>query len=196
MVSDDTDRTNEKGSDLMDEYSSDVDETAKIFKIEDNLLDYKTPLYNNMMGELEEQWSENGKPYQLCDHICEPYRFKNVIAKWPTCSSNTDGFCNGGEIPRMVNAHEKALFARWENYDQGLYANAKTKKDYDLNLYNNANNTGDTQDTKKELYDLLVLNIRRFEMVKNSFRDDEEYVAIKENEYEDLTSTSEDACRA
>nr|GEW45102.1 retrotransposon protein, putative, unclassified [Tanacetum cinerariifolium] len=221
MGSDDTDRTNEKGSDLKDEYSSDVDETAKIFKIEDNLLDYKTPLCkafnefnyllkidtdlftfeiqeiktyneyeldNNMTGELEEQWSENGKPYQLCNHICEPYRFKNGIAKWPTCSLDTDEFCNGGEILRMVNAHEKAPFARWENYDQGLYANAKTKKDYDLNLYNNANNTGDTQDTKKELYDLLVLNIRRFEMVKNSFRDDEEYVAIKENEYEDLTN--------
>ncbi|GJZ36269.1 hypothetical protein Tco_0582086, partial [Tanacetum coccineum] len=44
MGSDDNDLTNEKGSDHEDEYSSDVDETAKIFKIEDNLLDYETPL--------------------------------------------------------------------------------------------------------------------------------------------------------
>ncbi|GJW68507.1 hypothetical protein Tco_0122931 [Tanacetum coccineum] len=28
------------------------------------------------------------------------------------------------------------------------------------------------------------------------FEQDEEYVAIKEDEYEDLTSTSEDACQA
>ncbi|GJY43847.1 hypothetical protein Tco_0432060 [Tanacetum coccineum] len=33
-------------------------------------------------------------------------------------------------------------------------------------------------------------------MIKYSFRQDEEYVAVKENEYEDLTSTSEDACQA
>nr|GEX47802.1 hypothetical protein [Tanacetum cinerariifolium] len=31
------------GSDFEDEYSSDMDETIKIFKIEDNLLDCKTP---------------------------------------------------------------------------------------------------------------------------------------------------------
>ncbi|GKD11716.1 hypothetical protein Tco_1196123 [Tanacetum coccineum] len=280
MGSDDTDLTNEKGSDLEDEYSSDVDETAKIFKIEDNLLDYETPLCkafnefnylfkidtdlftfeiqeintyeeyeldNNMTGELEEPWSKNEIPYQLCDHICEPYRFKNGITKWPTCSLDIDGFCNGGELPVMlkeealthkarieeswgdatlgvmkfcewlknsfenfheldynvlvkleecwwkVNAHEKAPFARWENYGQGPYANAKTKKDYDPNLDNNANNAGDTQDTKKECHDPSVCNIRRFEMVKYSFRDDEEYVAIKENEYEYLTSTSEES---
>ncbi|GJY39321.1 hypothetical protein Tco_0425685 [Tanacetum coccineum] len=35
--------------------------------------------------------------------------------------------------------------------------------------------------------------IRRFKMVKYSFRDDEEYVAIKENEYDDLTNISEEA---
>ncbi|GKA13342.1 hypothetical protein Tco_0692988 [Tanacetum coccineum] len=39
-------------------------------------------------------------------------------------------------------------------------------------------------------------NIRRFEMIKYSLRDDEEYVAVKEDEYDDLTSTSKDACRA
>nr|GEX70331.1 hypothetical protein [Tanacetum cinerariifolium] len=50
-----------------------------------------------------------------------------------------------------------------------------------------------------ELFDdheLSVCTIRRFEIVKYSFRQDEEYVAVKEDEYEDLTSTSEDACRA
>ncbi|GKB31849.1 hypothetical protein Tco_0871250 [Tanacetum coccineum] len=38
-----------------------------------------------------------------------------------------------------------------------------------------------------------VYNIRRFKMFKYSFRDDEEYVAIKENEYDDLTNTSKKA---
>ncbi|GKD47860.1 hypothetical protein Tco_1276836, partial [Tanacetum coccineum] len=46
-----------------------------------------------------------------------------------------------------------------------------------------------------ETHELPVCSIRRFEMIKYSFGLDEKYVA-KENEYEDLTSTSEDACRA
>ncbi|GJS56558.1 hypothetical protein Tco_0629920 [Tanacetum coccineum] len=47
-----------------------------------------------------------------------------------------------------------------------------------------------------ETHELPVCHIRRFEMIKYSFGQDEEYVAVKENEYEDLTSTSKDACRA
>ncbi|GJY26921.1 hypothetical protein Tco_0401647 [Tanacetum coccineum] len=111
-------------------------------------------LNNNMTGDLEEPWSDNG--------------------------SDIDGFCNGGELPEMVrvgcmtyfqdhkwydelvdgkfklkssfenfheldhdvlvkleecwwkvNAHEVAPFTRWENYGQGPHANAKTKRAYD-----------------------------------------------------------------
>ncbi|GJR14134.1 hypothetical protein Tco_0796786 [Tanacetum coccineum] len=50
-----------------------------------------------------------------------------------------------------------------------------------------------------ELFDdheLSVCTIRIFESIKYSFGQDEEYVAIKEDEYKDLTITSEDACRA
>nr|GEU54747.1 putative reverse transcriptase domain-containing protein [Tanacetum cinerariifolium] len=47
-----------------------------------------------------------------------------------------------------------------------------------------------------ETHELSVCNIRRLEMIKYSFRDDEEYVAVKEDEYDDLTSTRKDACRA
>nr|GEV79932.1 hypothetical protein [Tanacetum cinerariifolium] len=47
-----------------------------------------------------------------------------------------------------------------------------------------------------ETHEFPVCNIRRFEMIKYSFGDDEEYVAVKEDEYNDLTSTSKDACRA
>ncbi|GKA14835.1 hypothetical protein Tco_0694481 [Tanacetum coccineum] len=41
-----------------------------------------------------------------------------------------------------------------------------------------------------------VCNMRRFEMIKYSFGQDEEYVAVKEDEYDDLARTSDDACRA
>nr|GEU38407.1 hypothetical protein [Tanacetum cinerariifolium] len=41
-----------------------------------------------------------------------------------------------------------------------------------------------------------VYKIRRFNMIKYSFGQDEEYVAIKECEYDDLTKTNEDAYQA
>ncbi|GJQ91563.1 hypothetical protein Tco_0002702, partial [Tanacetum coccineum] len=47
-----------------------------------------------------------------------------------------------------------------------------------------------------EIHEFQVCNIKRFEMIKYSFGQDEEYVAIKEDEYDDLARTSEDACRA
>ncbi|GKC21739.1 hypothetical protein Tco_1023889 [Tanacetum coccineum] len=45
-----------------------------------------------------------------------------------------------------------------------------------------------------ETHELPVCIVRRFKMIKYSFRHDEKYVAIKEDEYEDLTSTSKDSC--
>ncbi|GJX73431.1 hypothetical protein Tco_0312026 [Tanacetum coccineum] len=75
-------------------------------------------LNNNMIGDLEEPWSDKRVPYQLCDHICEPYRFKNGKTKWPTCSSDIDGFCNGGELPRMVRFGCMTYFQDHKWYDE------------------------------------------------------------------------------
>ncbi|GJX67446.1 hypothetical protein Tco_0303173 [Tanacetum coccineum] len=47
-----------------------------------------------------------------------------------------------------------------------------------------------------EVHELPVCNIRRYMMIKYSFNNDEEYVAVKEDEYDDLTITRKEACRA
>ncbi|GKC10210.1 hypothetical protein Tco_1001820 [Tanacetum coccineum] len=47
-----------------------------------------------------------------------------------------------------------------------------------------------------EVHEQPVCNIRRYMMIKYSFNDDEEYVAVKEDEYDDLTITTKEACRA
>ncbi|GJX75924.1 hypothetical protein Tco_0322735 [Tanacetum coccineum] len=47
-----------------------------------------------------------------------------------------------------------------------------------------------------EIHELPICNMRRFKMIKYSFEQNEEYVAIKEDEYDDLARTSDDACRA
>ncbi|GJV04851.1 hypothetical protein Tco_1338420 [Tanacetum coccineum] len=79
--------------------------------------EYAQELNNKTQGN-EEPWSENGVPYQLCDHICEPYRFKNGKTKWPTCSSDIDGFCNGGELPGMVQIESMSYFQDHKWYDE------------------------------------------------------------------------------
>nr|GFB21790.1 hypothetical protein [Tanacetum cinerariifolium] len=58
----------------------------QLFKIDMDLFNFdiqgtgtykEYELNNHVMKYLEEPWSNNGVPYQLCDHICEPYRFNN-----------------------------------------------------------------------------------------------------------------------
>ncbi|GJU59174.1 hypothetical protein Tco_1236940, partial [Tanacetum coccineum] len=75
-------------------------------------------LNNPVTRDLEEPWSDNGVPHQLCDHICESYHFSNGINKWPTCSSDIDGFCNGEELPRMVRVGSMTYFQDHKWYDE------------------------------------------------------------------------------
>ncbi|GKD60599.1 hypothetical protein Tco_1298108, partial [Tanacetum coccineum] len=133
--------------DLEKTNNDDEHEIAEIFRLETNLFDYETPLCtkfnefkyllkvdmelfthdiqrtktyedyeNKLNNELDEPWFENGVPYEICDHIYEPFRFKNGKAKWPTCSSNDDGLCNGGELSRMVREEEYVSIKEYE-YD-------------------------------------------------------------------------------
>ncbi|GJR59827.1 hypothetical protein Tco_1501989 [Tanacetum coccineum] len=169
---------------------------------------YEQELNNDEAKGTDEPWSEKGAPYQICDHICEPYRFKNGKTKWPTCTSDIDGFCNGGELPGMleyevlvilqecwwkVNAHKIGPFTRMENFGRGPYANMKTEwvsnpyldtnrisgRDYE------ASNVSCTQENQKDdpIPEPSNCKVGRFEMMKYSFNDDEEYITIKESEY-------------
>ncbi|GJW55258.1 hypothetical protein Tco_0099343 [Tanacetum coccineum] len=106
-----------------------------------------------------------------------------------------------------MNAHEIALFIRMENFRQGPYANIKTK--WGSNPYLNTNriferdheasNVGCNQDDQG-LKDNPIpkpsnYKVRRFEMMKYSFDDDEEYITIKESEYLKHSKDSLDAYR-
>nr|GEV16214.1 hypothetical protein [Tanacetum cinerariifolium] len=178
--------------------------------------------------EPEEPWSENGVPYKIGDHICEPFRFKNGEAKWPTCSSNIDGFHNGGELPGMVRVCYMTYFQDHEWYnnlmdgylkDEALEQKVIYEESWGdakqsvinfygwnyirgpyANYYNNFLDKNEHEDEERcEQFndqERPVCNIRRFKMIMYTFEDDGKYVAIKEDEYDDLTSTSKEACRA
>ncbi|GJW75639.1 hypothetical protein Tco_0135009 [Tanacetum coccineum] len=84
-------------------------------------------LNNTVTRDLKEPWLDNWVPYQLCDHICEPYCFKNGMTKRPTCSLDIDGFCNGRELPGMVRVRCMTYFQDHKWYDE--LADGKLKEE-------------------------------------------------------------------
>ncbi|GJT69248.1 retrovirus-related pol polyprotein from transposon TNT 1-94 [Tanacetum coccineum] len=130
-------------------------------------------LNNPVIRDLEEPWLDNRVPYQLCDHICKAYHFKNGITKWPMCSSNIDGLCNVGELPGMVQN------VGGRNYDTS-----------------NSSNTQDNQGHEERRDDPThEPSVCKIKMMKYSFNADEEYIAIKESEYLNHSKDNLDAYR-
>ncbi|GKE84979.1 hypothetical protein Tco_1558721, partial [Tanacetum coccineum] len=124
---------------------------------------------------------------------------------WPTCSWREDGYCNRGNLPGAYIVGNTLHYQDLEWYDalkdSELKEEALRNKAIMEGLINEDVESNNEDDKRYELcgnetHELPVCTVRRFEMIKYSFGQDEEYVAVKEDEYEDLTSTSEDACRA
>ncbi|GJR35205.1 hypothetical protein Tco_1210889 [Tanacetum coccineum] len=206
----------EEFSDVKEANNDDEQETAEIFRIETNLFDYETPTKtyedyeNELNDELEETWytkfviifanlsvSKMGKLNgPLAIQMKTDFVMEESYQEWFELKS----FGNFHELDYEllvklqdywwnVNDHECSLFSDWRNHIQGPYAN------YYINFLDKEEHE---KNDKHGLFDdqkRPVCNIRRFEMIKYSFDEDEEYVAIKQHEYDDLTSTDEDACR-
>ncbi|GJV87878.1 hypothetical protein Tco_1531816 [Tanacetum coccineum] len=208
--SDETEPINEKFPNLMKEYWNDEDETAKIFKIETDIFDYKSPLcmafnefnyllkvdpqlftydiertenYDDYMNEFndefEEPWDEDGVPYEIGDHICKPFRsLKDEALEQKAIYEES-----WGDVKQSVINYCR-------NYIRGPYAN------YYSNFLDVMKHEEEERSEVFDDHERPDCNIRRFKMIKYSFRGDEEYVAIKENEYDDFTNTSKEAIHA
>ncbi|GJT37732.1 hypothetical protein Tco_0937597 [Tanacetum coccineum] len=144
--------------------------------------------------------------------------------EWPTHSWKDDGYCNGGNLPgayiigNQLHYQDYEWYEALENYklkDEALRNKAIMegfiKEDDDESRYeqkrqwNTYANNDDAYEINHEhnkskelceVHEQPVCNIRRYMMIKYSFNDDEEYVAVKEDEYDDLTVTRKEACRA
>ncbi|GJZ86667.1 hypothetical protein Tco_0658277 [Tanacetum coccineum] len=174
----------------------------------------------------EKPWTNAGvwtKPTPV-KHTCKPFNYKTGCSEWPTCSWRDDGYCNGGNLPGTYIIGNQLHYQDYEWYEaledselkdlalrnkaimEGLINEDDDESRYERrrrwNVYTNYDDAyeinHDVEERKElcEIHELLVCNIRRFKMIKYSFRQDEEYVAIKEDDYDDLARTSEDACRA
>ncbi|GJS41177.1 hypothetical protein Tco_0566220 [Tanacetum coccineum] len=90
---------------------------------------------------------------------------------------NEDGYCNGGNLP-------------------GAYHIGNSLHYQDLECDDESSNDCWEQMRWKTMRYIPTIMMKRYKMIKYSFKDEEEYVAAKEDEYDDLTITSEEAYQA
>ncbi|GJX30971.1 hypothetical protein Tco_0240826 [Tanacetum coccineum] len=93
-----------------------------------------------------------------------------------------EGLINDDESNNDCWKRWKSHEIYYHNYYEGEYENETHKERHEL--------------CGIETREVPVCQIKRYKMIKYSFNDEEEYVAVKEDEYDDLTITSEEVCRA
>nr|GEV99576.1 putative reverse transcriptase domain-containing protein [Tanacetum cinerariifolium] len=119
------------------------------------------------------------------------------------------GDATQSECWSKINEHECSPFTNWRDHIRRPYANVNTTYDPYLDGRNGREcNDCDTQEKeeqhkegRRDLFDdpaqkLPVYKVRRFEMIRYSFGQEEVYVDVKEYEYDDLTRTNDYACHA
>ncbi|GJW75706.1 hypothetical protein Tco_0135076 [Tanacetum coccineum] len=179
-----------------------VDLTAKFFgkyyppsRIEGN----KTPVikWDPANPRFEGCWREdgycNGGNLPGAYHIGNSLHYKNL--KWYEALKDSElkdeALRNNAIMKGLISDDESSddYWKRWKsheiyyhNYDEREYENETHKERHKL--------------CGIKSHEVPVCQIKRYKMIKYSFNDEEEYVAIKEDEYDDFTITSEEACRA
>ncbi|GJX99621.1 hypothetical protein Tco_0356640 [Tanacetum coccineum] len=137
-------------------------------------------------------------------HTCKPFNYKTGCSEWPTCSWMDDGYCNGGNLPGTYIIGNQLHYQDYEWYEALEYSKPK-----DEALGNKAIMEGFIDDIDESRYEQM----RRWNIYTNyddayeiNHEDNEReelcedhklpYVAVKEDEYDNLTITREEACRA
>ncbi|GJV36637.1 hypothetical protein Tco_1409114 [Tanacetum coccineum] len=174
----------------------------------------------------EKPWTDAGvwtKPTPV-KHTCKPFNYKTGCSVWPTYSWKDDGYYNGGNLPGAYIIGNQLHYQDYEWYealedcklkDEALRNKAimkgsikedddelcyeQKKQWYTYTNYDDAYEINHEHNKSEELCEIQeqpVCNIKRYMMIKYSFNDDEEYVAVKEDEYDDFTVTRKYACRA
>ncbi|GKA82604.1 hypothetical protein Tco_0789352 [Tanacetum coccineum] len=211
----------DESSDLEKYWSDKKEETAKIFKIKTDVFYYETPLYlafnefnyllkvdldlltKDIMGfktyeDYKEEWIYEWI-YDWNKNVPWVYDkpwLDNGIWKEPKPEALEDSelkdeaLRNEAIIEGLISDDESSndCWKRWKiheiyyhNYDEGEYENRTHEVGHEL--------------CGIETRDVSVCQIK-YKMIEYSFNDEEEYVDVKEDEYDNLTITSEEACQA
>ncbi|GKC78584.1 hypothetical protein Tco_1129358 [Tanacetum coccineum] len=156
--------------------------------------EYEQELNNDEAKGTDEPWSEKRVPYQLCDHICEPYHFKNGknVVGW--YDELTDG-----KLKDEALALKGKIEGSWGDATPGVMKLCRFNPYLDTNRIfgrdYEASNVSCTQENQKDdpIPEPSNCKVRRFEVTEYSFNDNEEYITIKESEYLNHSKDSLDA---
>ncbi|GJS19007.1 hypothetical protein Tco_0413479 [Tanacetum coccineum] len=137
----------------------------------------------------EKPWGKTGvwtSPTPV-KHTCMPFNYKTGCSEWPTYSELKDlALKNKASMEGLIDNNDELSHGQRKQWN--LYTNYDDT--YEINHeYNN-------DEELCEAHEPPSCNIRKFIMIKYSFNDDEEYVVVKEDEYNDLAITRKEACQA
>ncbi|GJU61799.1 hypothetical protein Tco_1243634 [Tanacetum coccineum] len=192
--------TDEESSD-----SDDEDEVAEIFRIDTNIYEeYKDDWiyewnkdvswvhWKNPLRWKEDDYCNGGN---LPGAYIVRNRLRYQDLEWHEALKDSklkeEALKNKAIMEGIIDEDDESSNEGWRRWDNFENTNRDNKEsEYKM----------EHEDEERcELFDdqeRLVCNIRRFETIKYSFGEDEEYVVVKENEYDDLTSTSKEAIHA
>ncbi|GJV26677.1 retrovirus-related pol polyprotein from transposon TNT 1-94 [Tanacetum coccineum] len=100
-----------------------IDNVPKIFKIDDDLLNFDSPLciafeeFNHLLKIDPDLFTYDIQGFKTYDEYTQELNNKTQT-KWPICSSDINGFCNSGERPRMVQIGSLSYFHDHKWYDE------------------------------------------------------------------------------
>ncbi|GKB29664.1 hypothetical protein Tco_0869065, partial [Tanacetum coccineum] len=168
---------------LTDEESSNSDDEDEIYE------------WNKDVPWVHERpWMENGvwkEPTTVKHHsyiIGNTLRYQDL--EWYEALKDgelkKEALKNKSIMDGMINEDDESSNEGWKKWDDFDNTNSDNEESENEIEHEDEERSEVSDDHKRP-----VCYIRRFEMVKYSFRDDKEYVAIKENECDDLTNTSE-----
>ncbi|GJX30799.1 hypothetical protein Tco_0240654 [Tanacetum coccineum] len=217
-----------------------IDNVPEIFKIDDDLFNFDSPFLDidgfcnggelpgmvqigSMSYFQDHKWYDELMDGKLKD---ETLTLKTKVEKsWGDVTPSVMKFCiwlknsfeNFHELDHnvlvkhqehwwKVNTHKIAPFTQTEDFGRGPYENMKTNWTHDPYLGTNqmfgASNVGSTRENQgydehmgNETPEQPVCKIRRFEMMKYSFSDNEEYITIKESDHLNHSKKGLDAYR-
>ncbi|GJW80203.1 hypothetical protein Tco_0144178 [Tanacetum coccineum] len=159
-------------------------------------------IYWTRGGDEVEPTNEESSDSDDEDEVTEIFRTNTKVFDFDTPIWKDDRYCNGGNLPGAYifgNTLRYQDLEWYEALEDGNLIEEALKNKAILEGITDEDDESSNEERCESFNDTTrnasVCNIRRFEMIKYSFGEDQEYVAIKEHEYDDLTSTNEDACR-
>ncbi|GKB38351.1 hypothetical protein Tco_0883293 [Tanacetum coccineum] len=191
-----------------EEFFDNEDEISKIFRIDTNIFDYETPIcsafneFNYLLKVDPDLLTKDIMGFKTYDDYKDDWIYEwNKDVPWVDEKPWTDTrWCEALEDSELKDEalRSKAIMEGFikDDDDESSYEQMRRWDIY--TNYDDTYKTNHDDNEREELYEVHeppVCTIQRFEMIKYSFRHGKEYVTIKEDEYDDLTRTSNNACR-